>query len=274
MRVFISADIEGIGGVVRGEQTERDGADYTHARELMTAEVNAAIQGAFEGGATEVVVTDAHGLGLNLISDKIDERAVQIVGTPRRFGMMEGIAPGFAAAMFVGYHAMAGTAGGVIAHCYRRRIAEIRLNGRAVGEIGFNAALAGHFGVPVVMISGDETACAEARQLVPAIVAAPVKRGLGAYSAACLHPRKSRELIQASARKALADIDRCTPLDVKRPVTLEVRFTTASGVDRCLRLPGVEPVDGTTLRYAAKDVAEAFQLFHVMADLSELVPHI
>ena len=274
MRVFISADIEGIGGVVRGEQTGRDGADYAHARELMTAEVNAAIRGAFDGGATEVVVTDAHGIGLNLISDKLDERALLIIGTPRRFGMMEGIAPGFAAAMFVGYHASAGTAGGVIAHCYRRRIAEIRLNGMRVGEIGFNAALAGHFGVPVVMISGDETACAEARQLMPAIVAAPVKHGLGAYSAACLHSRKSRELIQAAARQAMTELNRSKPFDVKRPVTLEVRFTTSSGVDRCLRLPGVDPVDGTALRYAAKDVAEAFQLFHVMADLSELVPHI
>jgi D-amino peptidase len=188
--------------------------------------------------------------------------------------MMEGVDPGCAAAMFVGYHASAGTAGGVIAHCYRRRIAEIRLNGLKVGEIGFNAALAGHFGVPVVMISGDEAACAEARQLMPAIVAAPVKRGVGAYSAACLHPKKSQELIQASARQAVSDLKRFKPLDVSRPVTLGVRFTTASGVDRCQRLPGVEPADGVTLRYTARDVSEAFQLFHVMADLSELVPHI
>ena len=274
MKIFISADIEGIGAVVRGEQTARDGADYPHARELMTAEVNAAVRGAFDGGATDVVVTDAHGIGLNLISDTLDERALQIIGTPRRFGMMEGVDPGCAAAMFVGYHASAGTAGGIIAHCYRRRIADIRLNGLKVGEIGFNAALAGHFGVPVAMISGDEAACAEARQLMPAIVAAPVKRGVGAYSAACLHPKKTRELIQASARQAVSDLKRFKPLDVRRPVTLEVRFTTASGVDRCLRLPGVEPVDGVTLRYAARDVSEAFQLFHVMADLSELVPHI
>ena len=133
----------------------------------MTAEVNAAIRGAFEGGATEVVVTDAHGIGLDLISDKLDDRAVQIVEHPPALRHDGGGRPGCAAAMFVGYHASAGAAGGVIAHCYRRRIAEIRLNGLKVGEIGFNAALAGHFGVPVVMIRGDEAACAEARRLVP-----------------------------------------------------------------------------------------------------------
>ena len=274
MKIFISADIEGIGGVVRGEQTGRDGADYPHARELMTAEVNAAIRGAFEGGATEVVVTDAHGIGLNLISDTLDERAVQIIGTPRRFGMMEGIEPGCAAAMFVGYHASAGTAGGIIAHCYRRRIAEIRLNGLKVGEIGLRRRAGRHFGVPVAMISGDEAACAEARQLIPEVVRGAGETRRRAHSAACLHPKKSQELIQASARQAVADLKRFKPLDVRRPVTLEVRFTTASGVDRCLRLPGVEPVDGVTLRYTARDVSEAFQLFHVMADLSELVPHI
>ena len=121
MKVFISADIEGIGGVVRGEQSSRDTADYAHARKLMTAEVNSAIRGAFDGGATEVVVTDAHSIGLNLISDEVDERARLILGTPRRLGMMEGVDLGFDAAFFIGYHAAAGTAQAVIAHSYRRR---------------------------------------------------------------------------------------------------------------------------------------------------------
>jgi D-amino peptidase len=110
MKVFISADIEGVGGVVRGEQSSRDNADYAHARKLMTAEVNSAIRGAFDGGATEVVVTDAHSIGLNLISDDVDERARLILGTPRRLGMMEGVDLGFDAAFFIGYHASAGTA--------------------------------------------------------------------------------------------------------------------------------------------------------------------
>ena len=127
MKIFISADIEGIGGVVRGEQSSREHPDYPHARELMTAEVNAAIRGAFDGGVTEVVVTDAHSIGLNLVSEKLDERAVQIIGTPRRFGMMEGVEKDCSAVLFIGYHASAGTAQGIIAHCYRRRIAEISL---------------------------------------------------------------------------------------------------------------------------------------------------
>jgi D-amino peptidase len=134
MKIFISADIEGIGGVVRGEQASRDAADYAHARKLMTAEVNSAIRGAFDGGATEVVVTDAHSIGLNLISDEVDERARLILGTPRRLGMMEGVDLGFDAAFFIGYHAEAGTAQAVIAHSYRRRVAEIRLNGSGMAS--------------------------------------------------------------------------------------------------------------------------------------------
>ena len=213
MKIFISADIEGIGGVVRGEQSSRDSADYAHARKLMTAEVNSAIQGAFDGGATEVVVTDAHSIGLNLISDEVDERARLILGTPRRLGMMEGVDLGFDAAFFIGYHAAAGTAQAIIAHSYRRRVAEIRLNGRKVGEIGFNAALAGHFNVPVVLISGDEAVCAEARAMVPDILAAPVKKGLGAYSALCLHPKQAQALIHQSAKQALSSTERepCRP---------------------------------------------------------------
>jgi D-amino peptidase len=156
-----------------GEQSSRDAADYAHARKLMTAEVNSAIRGAFDGGATEVVVTDAHSVGLNLISDEVDERAKLILGTPRRLGMMEGVDLGFDAAFFLGYHASAGTARAVIAHSYRRRVAEIKLNGRKVGEIGFNAALAGHFDVPVVLISGDEAALRRGPGAVAPILPSP-----------------------------------------------------------------------------------------------------
>jgi D-amino peptidase len=274
MKVFISADIEGVGGVVRGEQSSRDASDYVHARKLMTAEVNSAIRGAFDGGATEVVVTDAHSIGLNLISDEIDERAKLILGTPRRLGMMEGVDLGFDAAFFLGYHASAGTAQAVIAHSYRRRVAEIRLNGRKVGEIGFNAALAGHFNVPVVLISGDEAACAEARELLPHILAVPVKKGLGAYAAECLHPKQAQNLIYQSARKTISQASFWASFIVSQPTRLEVRFTTASAVDRCLRLPSVEALDGTTISYKARNVLEAYQIFNVVADLAELVPHI
>ena len=274
MKILISADIEGVGGVVRGEQSARDSSDYAYARRLMTAEVNASIRGAFDGGAKEVVVVDAHHIGLNLINDELDERAKQIIGTPRRLGMMEGVDLGFDAAFFLGYHASAGTSQGIIAHSYRRRVAEIKLNSRKVGEIGFNAALAGHFNVPVLLITGDEAACAEARALLPHIFAVSVKNGLGAYAASCLHPRQAQELIYQSTRKAITRVSLCAPLIVSKPTCLEVRFTTASAVDRCLRLPGIQLLDGTTLRYEAQDVLEAYQVFSVMADLTELVPHI
>ena len=188
--------------------------------------------------------------------------------------MMEGVDSGFDAAFLLGYHASAGTHRGVIAHSYRQRVAEIKLNDRKVGEIGFNAALSGHFGVPVVLISGDEAACAEARALLPHILTVPVKKGLGAYTAACLHPRQAQDLIYQSTRKAITHASACAPFVVTQPTCLDVRFTTASAIDRCLRLPGIELLDGTTLRYQARDVLEAYQIFNVMADLAELVPHI
>jgi D-amino peptidase len=162
----------------------------------------------------------------------------------------------------------------VIAHSYRRRVAEIRLNGRKVGEFGFNAALAGHFNVPVTLVSGDEAVCAEARALLPHILAVPVKKGLGAYSALCLHPKQAQALIHEFAKQALSSTERGAMPSIDQPTVLEVRFTTASAIDRCLRLPGAELRDGTTLRYEARDVLEAFQVFNVMADLAELVPHI
>jgi D-amino peptidase len=124
------------------------------------------------------------------------------------------------------------------------------------------------------LISGDEAACAEARELLPHILAVPVKKGLGAYAAECLHPKQAQNLIYQSARKAMSQASSWASFIVSQPTRLEVRFTTASAVDRCLRLPGVEALDGTTISYKARNVLEAYQIFNVVADLAELVPHI
>jgi D-amino peptidase len=274
MKIYISADIEGIGCVVRQEQSAPDGRQHAWARKMMTAEVNAAIRGAFDGGATEVVVSDSHNVGLNLIPDEIDQRAALIMGSPRPLCMMEGIALGFDAVFLVGYHGMAGTADSNLVHVFTRRIAEVRLNGTTVGEIGLSAGLAGYFGAPVALVTGDDKAAAEARHLLPGVDTVEVKRAIGAYAALCLAPQKSRELIQEGARRSMAQKGAWPRFVMSPPVELAVRFTTASSVDRVLRMPGVERIDGLTARFRGRDFLEAFKAFNTMADLVELITYI
>lgn len=274
MRVYISADIEGIGCIVRQEQSSPGGREFAWARKMMTEEVNAAARGAFDGGATEVVVADSHNVGLNLIPEDLDERVSIVMGSPRPLSMMEGVDAGFDAAFLVGYHGMAGTADSTIAHIFMGRIAEVRVNDFPIGEIGISAALAGHYSVPVAMVTGDENTVAEAVKLLDGIETVEVKKGIGAYAALCLPPKRSRTLIYEGARRAMSRKKDWHPFRFEGEVDLRVRFTTASAADRSLHIPGVERVNGRTVRFLASDFIEAFRAFNTMADLMDLVKFI
>ncbi|WP_022669093.1 M55 family metallopeptidase [Desulfospira joergensenii] len=275
MKILISADIEGIGSVVRREHSGVQEREYLRARKFMTEEVNAAVRGAFDSGASEVLVVDAHNVGLNLFPEDLDERAGLIMGSPRPLAMMEGVDRGMDGVCFVGYHGMAGMADAAIAHIFHGRVSELKFNGLRVGEIGLNALIAGVYNVPVIMISGDQVACREASQLIPEIETAQVKESIGAYAGICSHPVKCRDKVYRAVQKAISRMDGISPL-VLDPgeVTMEVRLTTASGIDRALRLPGTQRVSGDTLEYRAKDYFTAYQAFAAIADLVELVPFI
>lgn len=270
MKIYISADIEGVGCVAHSEQSSVGGREYEVARRLMTAEVNAAVRGAFDAGATAVTVADSHNVGLNLLVEEIDERAELIIGNPRPLSMMEGIAEGYDAAGFVGYHAAAGTPDSSIVHIFHGRVAEVALNGIRVGEIGFNALLAGHYGVPVVLMTGDAAACAEARDLLGDLETVTVKEGIGSYAARCLHPAVCQRRIYDGAVRAFSRIADLAPFRLEGPVTLTMRLTTASGADRAMRLPGTVRTDPTAVRWEGPDILEAFRAFNAMADLVEL----
>lgn len=274
MKIFISTDIEGIGCVVRSEHSSVTGREYPEARRWMTMEVNAAVQAAFDAGSTDVVVTDGHNVGLNLIPEQLDERAVLVAGSPRPLAMMEGIGHEFDAAFLVGYHAMAGTVNSTICHIFHGRIAEVTVNGTVIGEIGISAMLAGLFKVPVALITSDEAGTAEARNLLGDVETATVKRGIGAYAAACRHPERCREMVYQAAGRALSRLGDFAPFIVKSPVRLTVRFTTASGADRALRMPGTRRSGGCTVVWQGENAMEAFKAFNTMADLAELVPFI
>ena len=264
LKVYISVDMEGIGGVVSGDQTGPPGFEYEQARKWMTGEANAAIGAAFDAGATEVLVSDSHGNAESLLLDELDKRARLIRGWPRKLIMMEGIDDTFDAVLFIGYHASEGMRHATLAHTMSGgRVFDIKLNGQKVPEAGFNAAIAGHFGVPVVLISGDQTVIAETRALVGDIEGAEVKTGLGTV-AKMMHPEKARELIREKAQAALGRLKDFHPWRLTTPITMEVIFKAESDAERAGYLPGARQLDGRTVQFTCKDIVEASGIFAVL----------
>jgi D-amino peptidase len=273
MKIYISADIEGIGCIVRSEQSSPDGREYAWARKMMTEEVNAAVRGAFDGGASEVVVADSHNVGLNLIPEELDERVSLIMGSPRPLSMMDGVGDKVDLVFLVGYHSQSGTPDSNLVHIFTSRVAELKVNGKAIGEIGISAGLAGCYGVPVGLVTGDDKTAQEARRLLGTVETVEVKKGIGMYAGLCLPPTRSRELIYEGAKRAMSRSKAFKPLRIKSPAVLHIRFTTTSSVDRALRMPGMERVDSLTVRFKGRNFLEAFKAFNTVADLLDLVTY-
>ena len=232
MRVHVISDIEGVAGLVKWGQTGGDGPLYHEARKLYTEEINAAVRGAKAGGATEIVVMDCHGAGgdytfNSLLAADLDpdcEFVIQDEWTE----YTEFLEEGCDAALFVGMHAMAGTPDGVMSHTVSGQAWQnLRFNGTLVGETGINAALCGHWGCPVLLVTGDRATCSEARELLgDGLTTVEVKVGLGRFSARNLPPVRARELIKAGAKQALKDLSAVTPYDPGKPCEIEVEFTS------------------------------------------------
>lgn len=256
LKVYISADMEGIAGVVTGEQLGPPGFEYGRFRDFMTQEVIAAIEGAREAGATTFVIGDSHGNGQNLLIEQLPADVTIVRAWPRPMGMMEGIDSTFDAALLIGYHAGTANLGGVRAHTLSSaNLTGLRLNGAEVPEAGLSAAIAGHFGVPVVMISGDDMAVAEAQALLGPLEGAVVKRALGFHSAATMTPQASRALIRQRAREAVRRHAELRPYRVARPVQLEVAFKNYRAAEVLSFLPNVERPTSHTIRFAGADIA-------------------
>ena len=225
LKVYISVDMEGIAGVATSAQA--GGSDYEWARPLMLAETNAAIAGAIDAGATEVVVNDAHGTHTNLRADLLDRRATLITGSPKPLGMVEGLDATFDAVIFIGYHGHANQVDAVMGHTYSHALRHVRLNGREVGEYGTAGMVAGHYRVPVVFVSGDKAFAEEARQFFPGVEALAVKEGIGFTAAKTLHPAVARERITAGVKVALARRGQIRPIVISAPVTIEFELSVA-----------------------------------------------
>ena len=257
LKVYISADMEGIGGVVSGDQLGPTGFEYARAREFMTAEVLAAIAGARDAGATEILVSDSHGNGQNLLIDQLPPEVRIVRSWPRPLMMMEGIDSTFSAAILIGYHASTTNPAGVRAHTISSaNLAGVSLNGVAVPEAGLSAAIAGRFGVPVVMISGDDVTVEEARRLLGDVEGAVVKRAISFHSANTLTPKASQELIRARVKAALDRRASFKPYAVRTPVALDITFKNYRAAEVLAYLPVVERTGAHSIRFSGRDILE------------------
>ena len=266
MRVHVISDMEGVAGIVKWQQTTGGEKLYDEGRVLYTEEINAAVRGAKAAGATEIVVMDCHGAGgpysfNSLLPELLDpdcEYVVQEEWTEYT-GFLES---GCDAALFVGMHAMAGAADGVLSHTVSGQAWQnLRFNGTLVGETGINAALCGHWGVPVVLVTGDRAVCTEARELLDGVTTVEVKEGLGRFSARMKTPQRARELIEEGAKKALSDLSAVAPYDPGRPCEIEIDFTSPDRLQEYANRKGVEVTGSRSIAIRGDDWWSAWSSF-------------
>ncbi len=261
MKVFISADMEGTAGVTDWDQVMSDRPDYGRFRRLMTEEVNAAILGALEAGAKEIVVGDGHASMRNILIEELHPQAQLISGSPKPCGQMTGIDASFDAVFFTGYHAAAGTQNAILDHTISSSVVrQIKLGNQVVGEAGLNAALAGHFKVPVALVTGDSTAVAQTKKLLPHVEAVAVKEPIGRVAARSHQPVEARRRIKEGAVRAVKKAKDLKPLIVPRPVSLEIEWMYTGMADRCMLIPGLTRVGPRATGYKAKDAEQAFSM--------------
>ena len=256
-RVFISVDLEGTVGAVTPEQLGPGGFEYGRFREFMTREALAAIEGAREAGATSFVVADSHGNGQNLLIERFPDDVWIVRSWPRPLGMMQGIDESFDAAFFIGYHSAATNPEGVRAHTFSSaNYAAVVLNGRPMPEGGVNAAIAGHFGVPVALVTGDDATVAEMREILGDVEGVVVKEALGFHSAITMTPAAAEAAIREGARRAIERLDDFRPHLLDGPPVLDLTFKNYRPAEVLAYLPIVERPESRTIRYRARDMVE------------------
>jgi D-amino peptidase len=257
LKIYISADMEGVVGVVSGEQLGPTGFEYQRFREFMTQEVNAAIEGAFAAGATEIVISDSHGNGQNLLIERLPKNVLLVRSWPRPLAMMQGIDSSFAGAIFIGYHSGTTNMEGVRAHTLSSaRLADVKLNERSVSEAGINASIAGHFNVPIIMVSGDDVVVKETKDLLGDVEGAVVKWAIGFHSAKTMMPEASYQLIKETARKAVTRIKDFKPYKQTTPIKLDVRFKNYRPSEVLSYLSIVQRTDAHSIRFSGTDMVE------------------
>jgi len=273
MKLLIAVDMEGITGVVTWNHVDPSHAEYQRFRRLMTQDVNAAIRGAFLGGVDEVVVTDGHWNSDNILIEELDSRARLNSGTPSPFSMVQGIDNGVDAAIFVGYHARMGTASAILDHTWSSaRVQNVWLNGRLTGEIGLNSSVCGHFGAPVLMLTGDQSANKEAAEWVTGITNVIVKRASSRWSAELLPPEVTQKMIAESAERAVRGFRSGispAPVKTETPVTIGLEFLNSDMADKAILMPGSSRIDGRKIEFTMPDMPSAYKAFRAAVTLAQ-----
>ncbi|HXV22723.1 MAG TPA: M55 family metallopeptidase [Alphaproteobacteria bacterium] len=269
MKVFISVDMEGVTGLTDPEDVLPDGADYQRGRVFMTQDANAAVLGAFDAGATEVLVNDSHWIMRNLLLEQLDPRAKVIKGFTKPLCMLQGLDESFDAAVFIGYHSCAGTEGGVLAHTLLgKEIHNVLLDDEPMGETRLNALIAGHFGVPVAFLAGDTACCTEARRVLGEnLPTFAVKDGIDMFSATCLHPEVTKAGIRAGVKKALtsAALKKRKPYRVPGEHRFGIEWNTTTIASMCALIPGIRKVTPRLTEFTNPDLPQAMGI--ILAEL-------
>jgi D-amino peptidase len=271
MRLFISADIEGVAGVVSRDQSRvGEGFEWDRARDWMTGEVTAACEAALAAGCAEVVVCDSHGSGQNIKIERLPAKVTLVRGWPRPLGMMQGVEVGrYVGAMLLGYHSGATAEAGILGHSFKGvAYAGIRLNGRTVSEAAFSAAIAADFGVPILAVSGDDAFVAETRDLLGEVEAATVKWTYGLMAARSLRPQDACEAIAATVTRALGRRDSFQNEPLSRPVELEIDFKHRAPVDLLDFLSCVERRGAFGVRFVGVDMTEVSKFLSFVSRFS------
>ena len=263
VKIFISVDMEGIGGIGTSAMVSSSGKDYATGRKLMTDEVNAVVNAIFQTGPATVLVNDSHGDMQNLLHTELDSRVEYIQSNIKPLGMVQGLDSSFDGAIFIGYHAMAGSENGFLAHTGSSVVKGLWINGTEVGEGGLNTFFAGSIGVPVILASGDKTFSEEIKKLT-ATRTVITKEAIGASAAKLLHPDVVKKELQTQTIAALKDLKNAKPLSVKDPIEFVLKVDTPTRADVAMGIPGMKRVDGYTISYQAKNMDEAYRLIRIV----------
>ncbi len=264
LKVFISVDMEGIGGIGTGKMVSGTGKDYALGRQLMTNEVNAVVKAIFSLVDADIVVNDSHGDMQNLLHTQLDTRVAYIQSNIKPLGMVQGMDASFDAVIFIGYHARAGTENGFLAHTGSGSVKGLWINGVEVGEAGLNAFYAGALKIPVILYSGDETFVRQYNQLDPGKFSVTTKTSIGSSAAKLLHPDLVIQDLETKTVQAIKGISQHSYLPVKEPATVTIKFSQTTHADVVLGIPGVKRVDGTTVEFESKSMDEAYRLIRIM----------
>jgi D-amino peptidase len=260
MRVFVSADMEGVSGIATAEDVVKGCEEYARGQELLHRDVNAAVAGAFDAGAEEVLVNDAHSTMRNLDPERLDGRAALVRGATKPRSMVEGVGRDHDLAFFVGYHAMAGTPNAVLNHTFlAHELLRLRVGDEEVGELGWNARFCAALGVPVGLVTGDDATCAEAVGELGEVETVAVKEGIDRFSARCRPIDDTEAGIREAAARAVERASEFSIPSVEEPARIEADWAATNHAARAAGLPGVERVAGRTTGVEAGEYPEAFE---------------